>query len=141
MLQPARTAYRKQHRMRNNRTPRAGSQISFGSFGLQATDRGTITARQIEAARRAITRCLKREGKVYIRVFPDKPFTKKPLGVRMGRGKAGVEFWGMFIQPGRVIYEIGGISDMLLAKRALELGAAKLPFKARFVQKLNIPIV
>ena len=108
--------------------------MSFGEFGLQSTSRGQITARQIEAARRAITRYLKREGKIFIRVFPDKPITKKPLAVRMGRGKAGVEYWAMNIQPGKILYEVQGVSRER-ACQALTKGSAKLQLVTKIVEK------
>ncbi|MEM9102713.1 MAG: 50S ribosomal protein L16 [Pseudomonadota bacterium] len=131
MLQPKRTKFRKQHKMRNRGISTA-SKVSFGEFGLKATGRGRITARQIEAARRAMTRAVKRTGKIYIRIFPDKPITKKPLEVRMGKGKGGVEYWVAQIQPGRMLYEMEGVSEEL-AREAFSLAAAKLPIKTTFV--------
>jgi len=110
------------------------STVSFGEFGLKATDRGRMTARQIEAARRAMTRHVKRQGKIWIRVFPDKPITKKPLEVRMGKGKGSVEYWVAQIQPGRMLYEIEGVPEVL-AREAFALAAAKLPFKTTFVTR------
>ena len=110
MLQPKRTKFRKQHKGRNRGLAISGSSVSFGEFGLKAIDRGRLTARQIEAARRAITRQVRRGGKIWIRVFPDKPITKKPLEVRMGSGKGNVEYWVALIQPGRMLYEIEGVS-------------------------------
>jgi large subunit ribosomal protein L16 len=133
MLQPKRTKFRKMHKGRN-RGYATGNKISFGTFGLKATERGRMTARQIEAARRAMTRHVKRQGKIWIRVFPDKPITKKPLEVRMGKGKGGVEYWVCQIQPGRVLYEMEGIPEEL-AREALKLAAAKLPFKTTFVTR------
>ena len=127
MLQPKRTKYRKTQKGRNEGLAYAGSTVSFGEFGLKATSRGQITAREIEAARRAFTREMKREGKVWIRVFPDKPITQKALGVRMGKGKAP-------IQPGRVLFEIGGITEEI-AREAFRLAAAKLSVTTTFVRK------
>ncbi|AUD78070.1 50S ribosomal protein L16 [Kangiella profundi] len=132
MLLPKRTKYRKQHKLRNRGT--VAHDVSFGEFGLKATGRGRMTARQIEAARRAMTRHMKRAGKVYIRVFPDKPITKKPLEVRMGKGKGSVEYWVAQIQPGRMLYEVEGVSEDL-AREAFALAAAKLPFKTTFVKR------
>ncbi len=132
MLQPKRTKFRKQFKLRNRGMASRGNKVSFGEFGLKATDRGRMTARQIEAARRAMTRAMKRVGKVYIRVFPDKPITKKPLEVRMGKGKGSVEYWVAQIQPGRMLYEVDGVTEEV-ARHAFELAAAKLPFKTTFV--------
>lgn len=134
MLQPKKTKYRKQQKMRNRGIATRGASVSFGEFGLKATVHGRITARQIEAARRAINRCLKRGGKVWIRVFPDKPITQKPLEVRMGSGKGNVEYWVAQIQPGKVLYEIEGVPEEL-AREAFRLGAAKLPFATTFVTR------
>ncbi len=134
MLQPKRTKFRKQHKGRNRGLALAGSQVSFGEFGLKSTGRGRITARQIEAARRAITRHVKRGGKIWIRIFPDKPITKKPLEVRQGKGKGNVEYWVAQIQPGRMLYEIEGISEEL-AREAFNLAAAKLPVSTTFVKR------
>lgn len=134
MLQPKRTKFRKQHKMRNRGVAVRGGKVSFGEYGLKATERGRMTARQIEAARRAMTRHMKRAGKVYIRVFPDKPITKKPLEVRMGKGKGSVEYWVAQIQPGRMLFEVEGISPAL-AEEAFALAAAKLPFKTTFVKR------
>jgi large subunit ribosomal protein L16 len=134
MLQPKRTKFRKQHTGRNRGLAQRGSSVSFGEFGLKATGRGRITARQIEAARRTITRRVKRGGKLYIRVFPDKPITKKPLEVRMGKGKGNVEYWVAQIQPGRMLYEIEGVSEEL-AREAFKLAAAKLPVSTTFVKR------
>ena len=111
-----------------------GNKVSFGEYGLKATDRGRITARQIEAARKAMTRHIKREGKIWIRIFPDKPITKKPLEVRQGKGKGNVEYWVAQIQPGRILYEMSGV-DENLAKEALKLAAAKLPVNTKFVTR------
>lgn len=111
-----------------------GNKVSFGEYGLKATDRGRITARQIEAARKAMTRHIKREGKIWIRIFPDKPITKKPLEVRQGKGKGNVEYWVAQIQPGKILYEMSGV-DENLAKEALKLAAAKLPIDTKFVTR------
>ena len=134
MLQPKRTKFRKMHKGRNRGLSSRGSRVSFGEFGLKATGRGRITARQIEAARRAISRHIKRGGKIWIRVFPDKPITKKPLEVRMGKGKGNVEYWVTLVQPGRVLYEMEGVSEQL-AREAFELAAAKLPVATTFVKR------
>jgi len=134
MLQPKRTKFRKQHKMRNRGVALRGNKVSFGEFGLKATERGRLTSRQIEAARRALSRALKRAGKVWIRVFPDKPITQKPLEVRMGSGKGNVEYWVAEIQPGKMIYEIEGV-DEAIAKEAFELAAAKLPIGTKFVNR------
>lgn len=134
MLQPKRTKFRKQHKGRNRGLAIKGSDVSFGEYGLKSTGRGRITARQIEAARRAITRHVKRGGKIWIRVFPDKPITKKPLEVRQGKGKGNVEYWVAQIQPGRMLYEIEGISEEL-AREAFALAAAKLPVSTTFVKR------
>lgn len=131
MLQPKRTKFRKQHKGRNRGTAQSGNRISFGEFGLKATTRGRITARQIEAARRAINRHVKRGGKVWIRIFPDVPVTNKPLEVRQGKGKGNVEYWVAKVQPGTVMYEIEGISEEL-AREAFRLAAAKLPVQTVF---------
>lgn len=134
MLQPKRTKFRKLHKGRNRGLAQRGSKVSFGEFGLKALDRGQLTARQIEAARRALTRHIKRGGKVFIRVFPDKPITEKPLEVRMGNGKGSVEYWVALIQPGKVLYEVEGVSEEL-AREAFALAAAKLPFQTTFVKR------
>ena len=134
MLQPKRTKFRKVQKGRNRGLSQRGSKVSFGEFGLKAIGRGRITARQIEAARRAMTRHVKRGGKIWIRVFPDKPITNKPLEVRMGKGKGGVEYWVAQIQPGKVLYEMEGVSEQL-AREAFELAAAKLPVKTTFVKR------
>lgn len=135
MLQPKRTKFRKQHKGRNRGLAQSGNQVSFGDFGLKATGRGRLTARQIEAARRAISRKVKRGGKLWIRVFPDKPISKKPLEVRMGKGKGGVEYWVALVQPGRMLYEIEGVSEEL-AREAFELAAAKLPIQTTFERRM-----
>lgn len=134
MLQPKRTKFRKVHKGRNRGVATTGNQISFGTFGLKATSRGRITARQIEAARRAMTRHVKRQGKIWIRIFPDKPITEKPLEVRMGKGKGNVEYWVAQIQPGRVLYEMDGVPESL-AREAFALAAAKLPVGTTFVTR------
>lgn len=134
MLQPKRTKYRKLQKGRNRGLAQRGSKISFGEFGLKAIGRGRITARQIEAARRVMTRHVKRGGKIWIRIFPDKPITKKPLEVRMGKGKGAVEYWVAQIQPGRVLYEMEGVSEKL-AREAFELAAQKLAVKTVFVKR------
>ena len=134
MLMPKRTKYRKQMKGRNRGLAQTGNKVSFGEFGLQAVDRGQLTSRQIEAARRTITRHVKRGGKLWIRAFPDKPITKKPLEVRQGKGKGNVEYWVALIQPGRMLYEIEGVSEEL-AREAFKLAAAKLPFKTSFAKR------
>ena len=134
MLQPKRTKFRKQFKGRNRGLAQRGNKVSFGEFGLKATMRGRITARQIEAARRALTRRLKRGGRVFIRIFPDKPITQKPLEVRQGKGKGSVEYWVCQIQPGRVLYEVEGVTEEL-AREALTLAAAKLPLTTTFVKR------
>jgi large subunit ribosomal protein L16 len=137
MLQPRQTKYRKQFKGRNRGIAIRGSKVSFGDFGLKAVDRGRITARQIEAARRAISRHVKRGGKLWIRIFPDKPITKKPLEVRQGKGKGSVEYWVALVQPGKVLFEIEGIPEAL-AKEAFTLAAAKLPISTTFVARTVI---
>lgn len=134
MLQPKRTKFRKQHKGRNNGVAVRGSLVSFGEFGLKSLGRGRITARQIEAARRTITGHVKRSGKMWIRIFPDKPITKKPLEVRMGKGKGSVEFWVAQVKPGTILYEIQGVPKDL-ARQAFTLAAAKLPVKTTFVER------
>ncbi len=134
MLQPKRTKFRKMHKGRNRGLAERGSKVSFGEFGLKATSRGRITSRQIEAARRTITRTVKRGGKLYIRVFPDKPITKKPLEVRMGKGKGSVEYWVAQVQPGSMLYEIEGVSEEM-AREAFKLAAAKLPVATTFTKR------
>lgn len=132
MLQPKRTKYRKQHKGRNRGVATNGNKVSFGEYGLKAVERGRITARQIEAARRAINRHVRRGGKIWIRVFPDKPITGKPLEVRMGKGKGNVEYWVALVQPGKMLYEMEGVSEEV-AEEAFSLAAAKLPVKTKFV--------
>ena len=134
MLQPKRTKFRKQHKGRNTGLALTGNCVSFGEYGLKATARGRLTARQIEAARRAISRHVKRGGKLYIRIFPDKPVSKKPLEVRMGSGKGNVEYWVAEIQPGKMLYEIEGIPEEL-ARQAFTLAAAKLPLRTTFAKR------
>lgn len=134
MLQPKRTKFRKMHKGRNRGLAQAGNEVSFGEYGLKALERGRMTARQIESARRAINRQVRRGGKLWIRVFPDKPISKKPLEVRMGKGKGNVEYWVALVQPGKVLYEIQGITEES-AREAFKLAAAKLPFKTAFVSR------
>lgn len=133
MLQPKRTKFRKMHKGRN-RGVVIGGNINFGTFGLKAITRGRLTARQIESARIAITRSVKRQGRMWIRVFPDKPITQKPLEVRMGKGKGNVEYWVALVQPGRMLYEIDGISE-IESREAFKLAASKLPIRTMFVAK------
>lgn len=134
MLQPKKTKFRKMMKGRNRGLATTGNKVSFGEFGLRAEGRGRITARQIEAARRAMTRHIKRGGKIWIRIFPDKPITKKPLEVRMGKGKGNVEYWVAQIQPGRMLYEMEGVSEEI-AREAFKLAAAKLPVATKFVSR------
>ena len=134
MLQPKRTKFRKQQKGRNRGLAQRGSRVSFGEYALKATGRGRITARQIEAARRTMTRHIKRGGKIWIRVFPDKPITGKPLEVRQGKGKGNVEYWVAQVQPGRVLYEVEGVSEEL-AREAFALASAKLPIQTAFVKR------
>lgn len=134
MLQPKRTKHRKMFKGRNRGLCHRGSKVSFGEFGLKAVGRGCLTARQIESARRTITRYIKRGGKVWIRVFPDKPYTKKPLEVRQGKGKGPVEYWGALIQPGRVLFELEGVPENL-AREAFTLAAAKIGIATRFIER------
>lgn len=134
MLMPKRTKFRKVHKGRNRGLALVGNKVSFGQFGLKALERGRMTSRQIEAGRRVMTRKVKRGAKIWIRVFPDKPITNKPLEVRMGKGKGSVEYWVAQIQPGRVIYEIQGVEESV-AREAFSLAADKLPFKTQFVTR------
>lgn len=134
MLQPKRTKYRKSQKGRNRGLATRGAKVSFGDYGLKATTRGRLTSRQIEAARRALTRHIKRGGRVWIRVFPDKPVSKKPLEVRMGKGKGNPEFWVALIQPGKVLYEMEGVTEEV-ARDAFRLAAAKLPVQTAFVSR------
>jgi large subunit ribosomal protein L16 len=135
MLQPARTKFRKAHKGRIKGVATSGATLSFGQFGLKAMEPDRLTARQIEAARRAMTRHMKRAGRVWIRIFPDVPVSKKPLEVRMGSGKGAPEYWVVRIKPGRILFEIDGVTTTL-AKEALGLAAAKLPIKTRFVERI-----
>jgi large subunit ribosomal protein L16 len=132
MLQPARTKYRKQQKGRNRGVATRGNKVSFGDYGLKATTRGRLTARQIEAARRAMTRYIKRGGRIFIRIFPDKPVSQKPAEVRMGNGKGNPEYFVAEIQPGKVLYEMDGV-DEPMAREAFALAAAKLPLRTVFV--------
>ena len=134
MLQPKRTKFRKMMKGRNRGLALRGNKVSFGEFGLRSKGRARITARQIEAARRAMTRHIKRGGKTWIRIFPDKPITKKPLEVRQGKGKGNVEYWVALVQPGRILFEMQGVSEEL-AREAFELAASKLPIKTEFVTR------
>jgi large subunit ribosomal protein L16 len=134
MLQPKRTKFRKVQKGRNRGLAQNGNKVSFGEFGLKTVERGRITARQIEAARRAMTRHIKRGGKIWIRIFPDKPISTKPLEVRMGKGKGNVDYWVAPVQPGKVLYEMEGVSEEL-AREAFKLAAAKLPVKTVFVNR------
>ena len=134
MLQPKRTKFRKMQKGRNRGLAHRGSSVSFGEYGLKSTERGRLTARQIEAVRRALTRRVKRGGQIWIRVFPDKPITKKPLEVRQGKGKGNVEYWIAQIKPGKMLYEMEGVSEEV-ARDAFRLAAAKLPFKTAFVKR------
>ena len=135
MLQPARTKYRKQHKGRNTGIATRGNKVSFGEFGLKALGRGRLTARQLEAARRTLSRHIKRGGRVWIRVFPDKPISRKPAEVRMGNGKGNPEYFVCEIQPGKIIFEMDGV-DAALAKEAFALAAAKLPFRTTSVHRM-----
>jgi large subunit ribosomal protein L16 len=134
MLQPKKTKFRKQHKGRNRGLAQRGNKVSFGEYGLKTLERGRITARQIEAARRAMTRHIKRGGKIWIRIFPDKPITKKPLEVRMGKGKGNVEYWVSLVQPGSMLYEMEGVTEDV-AREAFRLAAAKLPVKTAFIKR------
>lgn len=134
MLQPKRTKFRKQHKGRNRGLAQRANTVNFGEYGLKSIDRGALTARQIEAARRAMTRYIKRNGKIWIRVFPDKPMTKKPLEVRQGKGKGSVEYWAALVQPGHLLYEMSGVSEDV-AREAFKRAAAKLPVQTIFVSR------
>jgi len=134
VLQPKRTKFRKMFKGKNRGLAQTGNKVSFGEYGLKATERGRVSARQIEAARRAMTRHVKRSGKIWIRVFPDVPISSKPLEVRMGKGKGNVDYWVSKVQPGTVLYEIEGVSESL-AREAFQLAAAKLPVKTIFVTR------
>ena len=135
MLQPKRTKFRKQFKGKNRGFAQSGNKVSFGEFGLKATERGRVSARQIEAARRAMTRKVKRSGKIWIRIFPDVPISSKPLEVRMGKGKGNVDYWCSKVQPGTVLYEMEGVSEEL-AREAFRLAANKLPIKTTFVSRV-----
>lgn len=135
MLQPARRKYRKEQKGRNKGIATRGTKVSFGEYGLKAVGRGRLTARQIEAARRAMTRHMKRAGRVWIRIFPDVPVSKKPTEVRMGKGKGAPELWAVRVAPGRIMFEIDGVPAPL-AREALTLAAAKLPIKTRFIERI-----
>ena len=135
MLQPKKTKYRKQQKGRLRGFATSGAKVSFGEFGLKATTRGRVTARQIEAARRAMTRYIKRGGKVWIRIFPDVPITKKPIEVRMGKGKGSPEFWACRVKPGRILFEVDGVSEQV-AREALYKASAKLPIKCKFIKRI-----
>ncbi len=135
MLQPNKTKYRKQQKGRNRGLAVNGNKVSFGEFGLKATTRGRITSRQIEAARRAMTRYVKRRGKIWIRIFPDKPITKKPLEVRQGKGKGNVEYWVALIKPGKMLYEIEGVPEDT-AREAFKLAGSKLPIRTTFISRV-----
>jgi large subunit ribosomal protein L16 len=135
MLQPARRKYRKEQKGRNKGVATRGNKVSFGEYGLKATTRGRLTARQIEAARRAMTRHIKRGGRIWIRIFPDKPISRKPAEVRMGNGKGNPEYWVAEIVPGKVLYEMGGV-DEASAREAFRLGSAKLPLLTTFVHRM-----
>ncbi|AQX28179.1 MULTISPECIES: 50S ribosomal protein L16 [unclassified Bartonella] len=135
MLQPKRTKFRKQFKGRIHGSSKGGTGLNFGAYGLKAVEPERITARQIEAVRRAITRYMKRSGRVWIRIFPDVPVTSKPTEVRMGKGKGSVDYWAVRVAPGRVMFELDGVSEDV-AREALRLGAAKLPIKTRFVQRI-----
>ena len=136
MLSPKKTKFRKAHKGRIHGTAKGGTALNFGQFGLKALQPERITARQIEAARRAMTRHMKRQGKVFIRIFPDVPVTKKPLEVRQGKGKGPVEFWACRVKPGRILFELEGVTEVV-AREALELAAAKLPIKTKFVARVG----
>ena len=136
MLSPKRLKFHKQHKGRIHGLAKGGSELSFGSYGLKALTPERVTARQIEAARRAITREMKRAGRVWIRIFPDVPVSDKPAEVRMGKGKGAIEFWVARVKPGRIMFEIGGVPEEG-ARKAFQLGAAKLPVKSKFVKRLN----
>ena len=136
MLQPKRTKFRKQHKGRIHGNAKGGTELNFGAFGLKALEPERVTARQIEAARRAMTRHMKRQGRVWIRIFPDVPVSKKPTEVRMGKGKGSPEFWAARVAPGRIMFEVDGVSREI-AQEAFRLAAAKLPIKTRFVQRIE----
>lgn len=135
MLQPKRTKFRKQFKGRIHGTAKGGTNLDFGEFGLKSLEPNRVNAREIEAARRAITRQMKRAGRVWIRIFPDLPISKKPTEVRMGKGKGSIEYWAARVHPGRIMFEVGGVSEEI-AREALRLGAAKLSVRTRFVQRI-----
>ncbi len=137
MLQPKRTKHRKMQKGKMKGNAKRGAVISFGSYGLKAMDEHWITDRQIEAARQALTRHMKREGNVWIRIFPDKPITRKPAEVRMGKGKGNLEFWAAVIKPGRILFEVDGVSEQV-AKESLQLAAGKLPIKTKFIIRRDL---
>jgi large subunit ribosomal protein L16 len=137
MLQPKRTKHRKMQKGRMKGNAKRGASISFGSYALKALDSHWLTDRQIEAARQALTRSMKREGNVWIRVFPDKPITRKPLEVRMGKGKGNLEFWAAVVKPGRILFEVDGV-DEKTARESLELAAGKLPIKTKFIVRRDL---
>jgi len=134
MMQPKRTKFRKQFKGRNRGLAQRGNSVAFGEYGLKTNDRGQLTAREIEAARRAMTRFVKRGGNIWIRIFPDKPITKKPLEVRQGKGKGNVEYWVAQVQPGRMLYEIAGVTEEV-AREAFMLASAKLSVKTSFIKR------
>ena len=134
MLQPKRTKFRKQFKGRNRGLAHRGSTVAFGDYGLKAMERGQLSSRQIEAARRAMTRYVKRGGKIWIRIFPDKPITQKPLEVRQGKGKGNVEYWAALVQPGRILYEMEGVTEQI-AREAFRLASAKLSVATAFVSR------
>jgi large subunit ribosomal protein L16 len=136
MLQPKRTKFRKQHKGRIHGVAKGGTALTFGAYGIKALEPERITSRQIESARRAITRHMKRAGRVWIRIFPDVPVSSKPTEVRMGKGKGSPEYWAARVKPGRIVFEIDGVSEPI-AREALRLGAAKLPVKTRFIQRIS----
>lgn len=136
MLQPKRTKFRKQFKGRIHGMSKGGTELNFGAFGLKALEPERVTARQIEAARRAITRHMKRAGRVWIRIFPDLPVTSKPAEVRMGKGKGSVDYWAARVAPGRIMFELDGVSEEI-AQEALRLGAAKLPVKTRIIRRIS----
>ena len=139
MMQPKKTKFRKAHKGRINGAAKGGTTLNFGQFGLKALEPERVTAREIEAARRAITRHMKRAGRVWIRIFPDVPVSKKPAEVRMGSGKGAVDYWAARVHPGRIMFEIDGVPDDV-AREALRLGAAKLPVKTRIVTRIDAPV-
>lgn len=137
MLQPKKTKFRKQHKMVPSGTATRGTSLAFGTFGIKSLETCWITSRQIEAARVAVTRYMKREGQIWIRIFPDKPITRKPLEVRMGKGKGNLEFWAAVVKPGRIIFEVDGVTEAV-AKASLALAAGKLPIKTKFIARRDL---